>query len=224
METSKVRAPSKAAALASIVAMFATFPLPALADGKRDLDDGIAFYENLDTDRAIERLKSAADAKDLGPSDRAKALLYLGIVQYEVGKESEAEGSWKRAYALDAKISAPSGTSPKVVSALEKARPRSSVVEVAPSPSPSKSPTKSPSPSASASPSPSASPDLTPSIDATPALVPPPEEKKDEGGGLGWLLWTGIGVGVVGAAVLTIVLVTGGGDCASGGCAVVSFQ
>lgn len=224
METSKVRAP---AALASIAAMIATFPLPAAADGKRDLDDGIAFYENLDTDRAIERLKSASEAKDLGPAERAKAFLYLGIVQFEVGKESEADGSWKRAYALDPKIAAPGGTSPKVVSALDKARPRS-VVEVAPSPSPSpsKSPTRSPSPSPSASPtaSPSPSPDLTPAIDSSPALVPPPEEKKDEGGGLGWLLWTGIGVGVAGAAVLTIVLVTSGGACASGGCAVVSFQ
>jgi hypothetical protein len=221
METSNVRAPSRAAALASIVAMIATFPLPAAADGKRDLDDGIAFYENLDTDRAIERLKSASEAKDLGPVERAKAFLYLGIVQFEVGKESEADGSWKRAYALDPKIAAPSGTSPKVVAALDKARPRS-VVEVAPSPSPS--PSKGPTKSASPSPSPSKSPDLTPAIDSSPPLVPPPEEKKDEGGGLGWLLWTGIGVGVVGAAVLTIVLVSGGGDCASGGCAVVSFQ
>ena len=47
----------------------------AVADGKRDLEDGIAFYENLDTERALERLKAASQAKDLPKPDRAKAFL-----------------------------------------------------------------------------------------------------------------------------------------------------
>ncbi|MFO0724797.1 MAG: hypothetical protein U1E65_13535 [Myxococcota bacterium] len=203
--------------------MGATFPVPAFADGKRDLDDGIAFYENLDTDRAIERLKSAAEAKDLGPADRSKAQMYLGIVQFEVGKEFEADTAWKRAFALDPKIAAPSGTSPKVLAAIEKARAKgggssAEVTPVSPSPKPS------PSPSLKPSPTPSPSPDLTPAIDATPAVVPP-EEKKDEGGGSGWLIWGGIGLGVAAAAAVTIILVaTSGGPCASGGCASVRVQ
>jgi hypothetical protein len=95
---------------------------PAYADGKRDLEDGIAFYENLDTDRAMERLKSASTASDLDATSRAKAFLYLGLLQFETGVRSDAQSSWSKAFALDAKIAVPAGTSPKTIEALESVR------------------------------------------------------------------------------------------------------
>lgn len=97
-------------------------PTSVWADGKRDLEDGIAFYENLDADRAEQRLAAALGASDLSKRDRARAAMYLGLVHYENGKESAAEKAWRQAFALDGAVEAPRGTSPKIVAAIEKVR------------------------------------------------------------------------------------------------------
>jgi hypothetical protein len=97
-------------------------PTSAWADGKRDLEDGIAFYENLDADRAEQRLTAALGASDLSKRDRARAAMYLGLVHSENGKESAADKAWRQAFALDGSVEAPRGTSPKLVAAIDKVR------------------------------------------------------------------------------------------------------
>jgi tetratricopeptide (TPR) repeat protein len=94
----------------------------ASADGKRDLEDGIAFYENLDNERALERLKAASVAKDLDAAARAKAFLYLGMLEFETGDKGEAQKAWKQAFQLKRSIEIPSGTSPKTIEAIEAVR------------------------------------------------------------------------------------------------------
>jgi hypothetical protein len=198
----------------------------AWADGKRDLEDGIAFYENLDTERAIERLTAATKAKDLGDADRARAFLYLGIVKFEVGKEAEAEPAWRSAFSLAPTLAAPAGTSPKIVQAMEKVRATSTKRPDPPKVEPKVEP----------KPPPPVTPEITkepgepknrPEAVENPALTTPPvPPEEDDGDGPGWLLWAGVGAGAVGAAVLTIVLLgSGGSDCkGAGGCAVVTLR
>src|SRR5262249_28070335 len=106
----------------SLFALLALAPSRALADGKRDLEDGIAFYENLDTDRALERLSAAAKAPDLPAKDRARAYLYLGMVHFENGGRAESEKAWKSAFEREKTVEVPKGTSPKTIEAIETAR------------------------------------------------------------------------------------------------------
>jgi hypothetical protein len=167
----------------------------ARADGQRDLDDGVAFYENLDLERARERLEAAASSPDLAAQGRARAYLYLGMLEFELGDAAAADTAWLHAFGLDKTMAAPDGTSPKTIAAMNavraRARPEAPPPAVAPPPPP-------PAP-----PPPAAPP---------PALVtspPPPEE--DEGGSGPWL-WIGIGAGVaVAAGVVAGVLLAGGG-------------
>lgn len=209
--------------------------VPVWADGQRDLDDGIAFYENLDTDRAIERLRAASRAKDLAPPDQARALMYLGIVLFETGRERDAEAAWQSAVGLNRKVAIPSGTSPKIVQAIERVRasapaaattsPDGPRVSKPPVPSPTPTPTPAPTPDPGAR-SPYADP--TPPIDAEPELVapavPPPEAEDDEGGVPGWLIWTGIGAAVAGGAVAAILVATAGPSCNTGACLLVELK
>lgn len=210
-------------------------PMVSWADGKRDLEDGIAFYENLDTERAIERLRSAARADDLGPPDRARAFMYLGIVLYETGKERDAEVGWQSAFALHPKVGIPSGTSPKIVQAIDKVR---TTVAKSPPPKPGKSPppdsprldgpgspVSAPTPAPSSVGSPYADP--TPDIGAAPVVVAPvptPTEREDDGGVPGWLIWTAIGAAVAGGTVAAILIATSGPSCERGACLLVDLK
>lgn len=213
---------SRAARIAvSIAGILAAWPMSARADGKRDLEDGIAFYENLDTERAIERLRAATKAADLGPADRARAFLYLGIVSYEIGRERDADAAWKKAFAIDPKIPAPPGTSPKVIQAMDKLRAAGKGGSTV-TPTPPVTTESTPGPG-----EPKTTPEITPEITPSPPPVSEPLPAPATSGGTSWLLWGGIGVAAVGAVVLTIVLIgASGSDCAidRGGCASVALD
>ncbi|MCC7387022.1 MAG: hypothetical protein IT384_34620 [Deltaproteobacteria bacterium] len=209
---------SRAARIAvSIAGILAAWPGSARADGKRDLEDGIAFYENLDTERAIERLRAATKAADLGSADRARAFLYLGIVSYEIGRERDADAAWKDAFAIDPKIPAPPGTSPKVIQAMDKLRAAGKGGS-----------TVTPTPPVTPGPGePKTTPEITPEITPAPPPVGEPSPPPTASGGTSWLLWGGIGVAAVGAVVLTIVLISGSGSACAidrGGCASVALD
>jgi hypothetical protein len=213
-------------------------PAVARADGKRDLEDGIAFYENLDTEHAIARLKAASEAPDLGPAERAKAFLYLGIVQFETGDSKDADQSWKKSFALDAAIAVPAGTSPKVIQAIEASR-KDAKKSPAPTPLVGPGPTGATGPSGPASSGagggsatgagggaaggdkkPPSGPDSKPPGPALTEPAPTPASADDDsGGGIGWILWAAVGVAVIGAAAVGFVLLNhsdcqGGGGCA----------
>jgi len=193
------------------VALAALWSSDARADGQRDLEDGIAFYENLDLERARERLEAAAAASDLSSGGRARAFLYLGMLEFELGDAAAADAAWLKAFGLDKSAAAPDGTSPKTIAAMDavraKAQPRPPppppTITVAPPPPTQTEPPASPPPEA-----------------VTPA--PPPED--DDGGTSPWL-WVGIGAGVavVGGVVAGVLLAGRGGaegECGptGGGC------
>jgi hypothetical protein len=189
----------------------------ALADGKRDLEDGIAFYENLDTDRALERLKAAAQAKDLAKTDRAKAFLYLGMVYFENGEKSDATTAWKSAFELDRNLQVPAGTSPKTIEAIELVR-----AEGAAEPGGVRTPPPDPNKTA---PPPKTTPDITPPPppDKQQELVTAPPPAAEDSSMTTWLIVGGVAAAAIAAGVV-ILLVAGGGDCTEGGCLTVSFE
>lgn len=193
---------------------------PAYADGKRDLDDGIAFYENLDTDRAIPRLTAASNAADLPKTERAKAFLYLGMLHYELGNGPESEAAWQKAFALYPTIKVPAGTSPKTVAALEALRKKGADPTPPPPPPP---PTIKVTPPPPPPPPPDVPPPPPPPLGSETAPPPPVEEESSNTG-----LFIGLGVGAVAVAagvVVLILLAGGGGECeGGGGCLAVTFQ
>ena len=194
----------------------------AYADGKRDLEDGIAFYENLDTDRAIPRLTAASNAADLPKTERAKAFLYLGMLHYELGNGPESEAAWQKAFALYPTIKVPAGTSPKTVAALEGLRKKGAEPPPPPPPPP---PTIKVSP-----PPPPPPPPPTDSLPPPPPLgsetTPPPPPVEEEGSNAGLFIGLGVGAVAVAAGVVVLILLAGGGgECeGGGGCLAITFQ
>lgn len=209
---------------------------PAWADGQRDLEDGIAFYDALDTARARVRLQKAARAWDLGPEGRATAFLYLGMLAFELGQTVRAERAWHLALTLDADIRPPERASPKIVSAFQKAR-RS--LPDPPPPVPRQDPAPE-DPAAEATAPPADKPQTqngsppaaaAPPLPVAPVAPPPPAEPDldleaatpdDDDEGISPWLWVGLGGAALAAAaaVLVVVLVVdddAGSECAEGG-------
>ncbi|MEL7371430.1 MAG: tetratricopeptide repeat protein [Myxococcota bacterium] len=208
----------------------AMMPSSAQADGQRDLDDGIAFYNALDTDRAQSLLQAASRAWDLKPVERAQAYLYLGMLSYELGRSGAAARLWQVALVLDANQSPPSNASPKILRAFARARrtmptpppkvprqdPPPPGVQKTPEPPAPKatSPTPPPPPSALDLSAPPPPPD-TPRVDLG---TPTSTQQSDEEGGTPWL-WVGLGGAAVAAGVAVLVVVLAGGSEASSECA-----
>lgn len=196
---------------------------PAFADGKRDLDDGIAFYENLDSDRALQRLTAASKAADLTPKERARAFLYLGMVQFENGARGDAEKAWKNAFELDRNVEVPRGTSPKAIEAIEAARATSRAPGVEETP-PVKKETP---PGKKETPLPKVEKPIekqAPPVEKQPDLTATAPVEKDEGSSA-WVWIAAIGAVVVAGSVVGVLIATGGSDCeGGGGCVAVSFR
>lgn len=195
----------------------------AWADGVRDLNDGVAFYENLDLARARERLQAASLSPDLDTQGRARAFLYIGLLEFELGNRPKAESAWTSAFELDHEAGVPEGTSPKTITALEAVRARTQAVAQPPPPTVTEPPPSDPEP---LGPAPGLEPKLTPQ---PPPLVAPAPEPEHEDSNLG--LWIGVGAGVaaVAGAVVLGVLLSGGsdGECPRGGgagCLSVTLQ
>lgn len=203
------RRPARVGAWLGAVALAALWSPDALADGQRDLEDGIAFYENLDLERARERLEAAAAASDLSSGGRARAFLYLGMLEFELGDAAAADAAWLKAFGLDKSAAAPDGTSPKTIAAMDAVR-----AKAQPLPPP---PTITVAPPPPTHTEPPASPPLE-------AVTPAPPPEDDDGGTSPWL-WVGIGAGVavVGGVVAGVLLAGRGGaegECGptGGGC------
>ncbi len=206
-------------------------PATAFADGQILLEDGIAFYESLDIDRAKARLAAAAVAEDLGPKDRAKAYLYLGMLHFDLGSTAEANSAFEKALALDYKVVPPAGTSPKTVAALDAVKKRvgaGSTPEpggVRPAPPPPPPPPTEAAPPPPPPPPPEASPPPPPPPPPPGGMTAEAPLTPDEG--VSPWVWVGVGAAAVAATVVIIALVAGGSgsDCpGDGGCLAVSFE
>lgn len=177
----------------------------ARADGPSDLKKGITFYEDLNLDRARIFLNRAAKAEDLSAADRARAYLYLGLLEFDLGRRKAAEAAWLRAFQWDPRIQAPKGISPKTRAAFEMARTRAPPPKIAPPPPPEPPRVSTPPP------------EPPPAVQVTP---PPPVIETNEDGVSPWL-WVGVGTGAaIIAGVVAGILLSSSDEtsaCAEGG-------
>ena len=200
------------------------FLMPAVswATGLEDLEAGILAYENLNLERARQFLMQASSADDLVDGDRARARLYLGLLEFELGHKPQAEEAWNAAFILDLEIVVPEGTSPKMIDALEIVRarvreslPRKSTIVVSPPPDLPKLP-------------PSAGPPTVPPAAPPNAILSKPVSTEEDSGPSGWV-WVGVTAGAmaVAAGIVAIVLVTQNQlECTEkgGGCILVGIN
>lgn len=91
------------------------------AEVKKYLNTAITLYENLEYEKALKQLKSAA-AKAKGPDDEAKIALLEGVVLADMGREEKALTAFKTAFSVDLDAKLPVEVSPKVQAVAEKAR------------------------------------------------------------------------------------------------------
>ncbi|MEE2904039.1 MAG: hypothetical protein VYC39_17060 [Myxococcota bacterium] len=210
--------------LLSIVCLL-FIPVSAFAGGKQDLADGIAFYENLDTDRAMKKLTSATNDKSLDVKDRAKAFMFIGVIHFELGESEKSKKAWASCFSLDIKAAPPEGISPEMLEAITVARISAKTGATTPPVASSASPEQG------GVTKPADKPDL-PEVKAT----PPKAEDEASGGPVNifgpdfdWVLWGSVGGGVALAAIVTVVaiaLATPANECSedTGGCIVVNFK
>ncbi len=204
-------------------------PAHASVSGRQALEDGIAFYENLDTERALPRLEAATKATDLDPRERARAFLYLGFLRFEIGERTLADLAFREALTRDPQVAIPSGTSPKIVAAVETLR-KDAVRDASPESEPAGPPTVEPAPEPPRTGKTGVGEALgPPAVNPLPPPAKQPAFENDpqptSGGGVPWL-W--IGIGGAAAVTLTVVLavaLSGGQACeGAGGCVSVSFR
>ncbi|ATB43606.1 hypothetical protein CYFUS_009086 [Cystobacter fuscus] len=128
------------------------------------LSQAKAFYQALDYERCLKRLKRAGTLK-LSEPERAEVALYQGLCGAGLGQSKAARKSFQRALELDPQLQLPLGTSPRIVELFEevggkrRTRPAEAPAVAA-----------APAPAAPAADVPSASPAEPPAV--TPGLKP----------------------------------------------------
>lgn len=214
-----------------IAVLLTAWPLSSQAGGQRDLDDGIAFYENLDTDRALERLTAAGNASDLNANKRAIAWMYVGVIHFELGDKNAAKIAWTTCFSIDAKAKAPDGISPKMVEAVTLARVEAKSNPTATTPGIGKPDSKADTEAGGVTkPKPDPAKDKLPGVKLNP--VSPDDSSaltKIFGPDFDWLLWGSVGGGVALAAIVAVVVIavnSNSNECQgeSGGCILVSYS
>ncbi len=107
--------------LALVMILVTTPAFAQSAEVKKYLNTAITLYENLEYEKALKQLKSAA-AKAKGPDDEAKIALLEGVVLADMGREEKALTAFKTAFSVDLEAKLPVEVSPKVQAVAEKAR------------------------------------------------------------------------------------------------------
>ena len=96
------------------ILLVAPCPQLGLASGSA-LDGAIKHYRNLEPEKAIPALRKVLYSAGLGKSVRVKALVYLGLSLYSIGKQKEAEVVFAKALRIEPGAKLPTGESPKTI-------------------------------------------------------------------------------------------------------------
>ena len=84
------------------------------------LSQAKAFYQALDYERCLKRVKRAGTLK-LSPPERVEAALYQGLCSASLGQTKAAKKAFQRAVELEPTLQLPLGTSPRIVALFEEA-------------------------------------------------------------------------------------------------------
>lgn len=153
----------------------------ARADGLATLalSQAKAFYQALDYEKCLKRLKRAG-AQKLSAPERAEVALYQGLCSAGLGQSKAAKKSLQRAVELDPEVELPLGTSPRIVALFEEVggRPRTRPAEppaVAAAPAPD---VPAAPPEATPSVTPGLTPTAPPAVAERPAFLPEASQRK----------------------------------------------
>ncbi|OJH42454.1 hypothetical protein [Cystobacter ferrugineus] len=150
------------------------------------LSQAKAFYQALDYERCLKRLKRAGTLK-LSEPERVEVALYQGLCGASLGQSKAARKSFQRALELNPELQLPLGTSPRIVALFEevgggrRTRPAESpAVAAAPAPAPEVA--AAPAPDKPSAESPAVTPDLKPAappaVAERPPFLPPAQPPK----------------------------------------------
>jgi hypothetical protein len=106
--------------LCRVIALALCIWLP-LQEAPQLLSEGINAYDAMELDLAREKLTAAR--KVGSPSERARADLWLGVVELERGRDAAARRSLRAALQADPNLEVPARLSPKVRALVEELRP-----------------------------------------------------------------------------------------------------
>lgn len=101
--------------------MIAAALLLSLLGASPELDDGRAAFSALKFERAVEKLRRAADDPSLVTAERVEALDLLARSQVALGQPDKARAAWDALLALDPMAPEPQG-SPKVRASFKQAK------------------------------------------------------------------------------------------------------
>jgi len=94
----------------------------AWGESNPHLAEGIRLQQEMDHGQAVEALRRALAWGPSTPKERARIRVYLGISQCNLLEWSDAEDSFRRAVDDDPSVELPVGTSPRIISLLERVR------------------------------------------------------------------------------------------------------
>lgn len=112
--------PTLTLALAALPAREASAAAPG-SDYPRLFAEGVRLYKDMDFERSLEQFQLAR-RQPHDAAEEVQALLYCGILQFELGKEAESDQTFGIAASLDPRAALPVKVSPRVEIAYEKQR------------------------------------------------------------------------------------------------------
>jgi len=108
--------------LAVAGAFAASVSLTARADGADDLTQGLSLFSALEYTAALPHFAQAKTDASLPAADRARAAIYIGIIQLSLGDEENAQRNFADAIRLSYDVTAPPESSPRVARMLDAVR------------------------------------------------------------------------------------------------------
>lgn len=116
-------------------------------DADPEFQKALQHAEAFEYDKAAPMLQGVAARPGLAPTDKAQALVWLGLVYAELRDDARAALSFEDAITADPLIVLPRDASPKTKALLEDARARVRLrAQASPAPAPTPTPTPTPAP------------------------------------------------------------------------------
>lgn len=121
--------------------------LAAALDADPEFQQALQYAEAFEYDKAAPMLRAISARPGLAPTDRAHALVWLGLVYAELRDEARAALAFEDAIVADPLIVLPRDASPKTKALLEDARARVRLrAQASPTPPPPPTPAPTPTP------------------------------------------------------------------------------
>ncbi len=106
---------------ACLILLLAVAP-PVRAAAKASVDEVVRLYENLDLENALDMANKLLKNKKLPASDRARVLIYRGLILANVDGEKAMYDAFKAALQADPTVTLPQGQAPETETTFQRAQ------------------------------------------------------------------------------------------------------